>query len=261
MPLRRTPLSIGVDGKLEARRTPTLINRAWGKSQFWDGRAPTLEAQMVSPVTNPDEMGMTTDGVVQKVRGIKGYGPLFAAAFGDSAITYDRITKAIATFERTIVSGNSALRPLPGRRQDGADQAAEGRPGFLQQDRANAPSATPGRTLPTKNSPTWAWAWTAPIPTRAASMSPRNAATWGNSKRPRCATLPVRAPYMHDGSVKTLSEVLDLYAKGGLPNPHLDTRLAPFYLDEETKRDLLAFLDSLNGEGWQNIKPPATFPQ
>jgi cytochrome c peroxidase len=66
---------------------------------------------------------------------------------------------------------------------------------------------------------------------------------------------------MHDGSIETLPEVLDLYAKGALPNPHLDTRLTPFYLDEETKRDLLAFLDSLNGEGWQNITPPTKFPQ
>ena len=102
-----TPLSLGVDGKREFRHTPTLINRAWGKSQFWDGRAPTLEAQVVVPITNPDEMGMTTDGVVQKIRNIKGYAPLFAAAFGDSSITFDRIAKAIATFERTIVSGNS----------------------------------------------------------------------------------------------------------------------------------------------------------
>jgi len=66
---------------------------------------------------------------------------------------------------------------------------------------------------------------------------------------------------MHDGSIKTLGEVLDVYAKGGLPNPHLDTRLAPFYLDAQTKQDLLAFLTSLNGEGWQKIAPPDAFPQ
>jgi cytochrome c peroxidase len=66
---------------------------------------------------------------------------------------------------------------------------------------------------------------------------------------------------MHDGRYKTLGEVLDVYAKGGLANPHLDTRLTPFYLDEQSKRDLLAFLDSLNGEGWQNLQPPRSFPQ
>jgi cytochrome c peroxidase len=66
---------------------------------------------------------------------------------------------------------------------------------------------------------------------------------------------------MHDGRSRTLSDVLDLYAKGGLPNPHLDTRLTPFYMDEQTRQDLLAFLDSLNGEGWQKITPPVALPQ
>jgi cytochrome c peroxidase len=84
---------------------------------------------------------------------------------------------------------------------------------------------------------------------------------FGRFKAPTLRDLASRAPYMHDGSVKTLGEVLDIYAKGGLPNPHLDTRLAPFYMDEQTKKDLLAFLDSLNGEGWQKIQPPAAFPQ
>jgi cytochrome c peroxidase len=83
----------------------------------------------------------------------------------------------------------------------------------------------------------------------------------GKFKVPTLRDLAYRAPYMHDGSVKTLDEVLDIYAKGGLPNPHLDTRLAPFYMDEQIKKDLLAFLASLDGEGWQKIKPPATFPQ
>jgi cytochrome c peroxidase len=103
-----TPLSRGVNGKSGVRHTPTLVNRAWGKSQFWDGRAATLESQVISPVTNLDEMGMTADQVVQRLRGIEDYGPLLAAAFGDGAITFERIAKAIATFERTVLSGNSA---------------------------------------------------------------------------------------------------------------------------------------------------------
>ena len=205
-------------------------------------------------------MGMTTDGVVQKIRSIKGYGPLFAAAFGDSAITFDRITKAIATFERTIVSGNSAYdryragdkTALTKQQKDGLDffnkkgECAECHkgPNFSDEKFANLgvgmDRARPdlGRFDVTK---------------KRADM--------GRFKAPTLRDLAVRAPYMHDGSDKTLSEVLDLYAKGGLPNPHLDTRLAPFYLDEETRRDLLAFLDSLNGEGWQKITSPATFPQ
>ncbi len=255
-----TPFSRGVDGKLGVRHAQTIINRAWGKSQFWDGRSPTLEAQMVFPITNPDEMGMTTEGVVQKIRNIKGYAPLFAAAFGDNSITYDRITKAIATFERTIVSGNSPYdRYLAGdktaltkQQQDGLDffnkkgECAECHrgPNFSDEKYANL-----GVGMDRAN------------PDLGRFGVTKKRGDIGRFKVPTLRDLAVRAPYMHDGTVKTLSEVLDVYAKGGLPNPHLDTRLAPFYLDEETKRDLLAFLDSLNGEGWQNIKPPATFPQ
>ena len=85
-----TPLSRGVNGKPGVRHPPTLVNRAWGKSQFWDGRAPTLESQVIVPVTNPDEMGMTADQEVQRLRGIEGYAPLFAAAFGDDALPISR---------------------------------------------------------------------------------------------------------------------------------------------------------------------------
>jgi len=255
-----TTLSKGVDGKLGVRHAQTVINRAWGKSQFWDGRAPTLEAQMVFPITNPDEMGMTTEGVAEKIRSIKGYAPLFAAAFGDSTITYDRITKAIATFERTIVLGNSPYdryragdkRALTKQQKDGLDffnkagECAEchSGPNFTNEKYANI-----GVSMDRAN------------PDLGRYDVTKKRSDMGKFKVPTLRDLAVRAPYMHDGSVKTLSEVLDIYAKGGEPNPHLDTRLAPFYMDEETKRALLAFLDSLNGEGWQNIKPPAAFPQ
>lgn len=66
---------------------------------------------------------------------------------------------------------------------------------------------------------------------------------------------------MHDGSLPTLGDVLDFYSRGGLPNRNVDERLLKFYMDDKTKRELLAFLDSLNGEGWQKISPPSDFPQ
>lgn len=102
-----TSLSSGVTGRPTGRHSPTLINRAYGKSQFWDGRAPTIESQVVIPLTHPDEMGMTVDKAVAVIAGIAGYRPLFSAAFGDDSVNFDRITKSIATFERTILSGNS----------------------------------------------------------------------------------------------------------------------------------------------------------
>jgi cytochrome c peroxidase len=255
-----TPLSRGVNGKPGTRHASTLINRAWGKSQFWDGRAPTLEAQVVSPITNPDEMGMTTDGVVREIRSIKGYEPLFVAAFGDGTITFDHIAQAIATFERSIVSGNSPYdRYLAGDKAALTKQQKEGLDFFNK--KGECAECHAGFNLTTEKFANLGVGMAQANPDLGLFAMSKKRGDMGKFKVPTLRDLSHRGPFMHDGSVKTLGEVLDLYAKGGLPNPHLDSRLTPFYLDEQTRRDLLAFLDSLNGEGWQNITPPGAFPQ
>jgi len=255
-----TPLSKGVNGKSGIRHAQTLINRAWGKSQFWDGRAPTLEAQVIVPVTNPDEMGMTADLVVQRIRSLPGYAPLFAAAFGDSTINFERIAKALATFERTIVSGNSPYdRYLAGDKSALTKQQEDGLDFFNKKGECAECHSGPNFTNEKFANLGIGMDRTHPDPGREAVT--HKGGDFGKFKVPTLRDLARRAPYMHDGSIKTLGEVLDIYAKGGLPNPHLDTRLTPFYLDEQTKQDLLAFLDSLNGEGWQKIAPPQSFPQ
>jgi cytochrome c peroxidase len=255
-----TPLSRGVNGKTGVRHAQTLINRAWGKSQFWDGRAPTLESQVLFSVTNPDEMGMTTDQVVQTIQGIKGYAPFFAAAFGDDAITFERIAKAIATFERTVVSGNSPYdRYLAGDKSALTKDQKDGLDFFNKKGECAECHSGPNFTNEKFANLGIGMDETHPDPGREAFTKKRG--DLGKFKVPTLRDLARRAPYMHDGSVKTLGEVLDIYARGGLPNPNLDTRLTPFYLDEQTKQDLLAFLDSLNGEGWQKITPPAVFPR
>ena len=252
--------SSGVDGKAGVRHAPTLINRAWGKSEFWDGRAPTLEAQVTVPITNPDEMGMTVDQVVKKIQGIKGYAPLFAAAFGDSTVNFERIAKAIATFERTIVSGDSPYdRYLAGDKHALTKQQKDGLDFFNKKGECAECHSGPNFTDEKFANVGVGADQAQPDPGREAVTGKRG--DWGKFKAPTLRDLARRGPYMHDGSAKTLNEVLDIYAKGGLPNPHLDTRLTPFYLDEQTRQDLLAFLDSLNGEGWQKITPPAAFPQ
>lgn len=255
-----TPFSKGVTGKPGARHAPTLINRAWGKSQFWDGRASTLESQVIVPMSDPNEMGMTADLVAQKLRAIPGYAPLFADAFGDSSISFDRIAKAIATFERTIVSGNSAYdRYLAGDKSALTKQQKDGLDFFNKRGECAECHSGPNFTDEKFANIGIGMDKTPPDPGREAITRKRG--DWGRFKVPTLRDLARRAPYMHDGSIQTLGEVLDVYAKGGLPNPHLDTRLTPFYMDAQTKQDLLAFLDSLNGEGWQKITPPTTFPQ
>ena len=255
-----TAFSKGVNGRLGTRHAQTVINRAWGKSQFWDGRAPTLESQVIVPVTNPDEMGMTVDRVVRTVQGIKGYAPLFAAAFGDTTINFDRIAKAIATFERTIVSGNSAYdRYLAGDKSALSKQQKDGLEFFNR--KGECAECHTGPNLTTEKFANLGIGMDRLNPDPGRDVVTKKRGDFGKFKIPTLRDLAHRPPYMHDGRFKTLDEVLDLYAKGGVPNPHLDTRLTPFYLDDQTKQDLLAFLDSLNGEGWQKITPPTAFPQ
>ncbi len=252
--------SVGVSGKPEARHTPTIINRAWGRSQFWDGRAETLEAQVRLALTNPDEMGMTEDAAAAKIRAISGYAPLFAAAFGDSTISFERIAKAIATFERTTVSGNSAYdRYLAGDKSALTPQQKDGLDFFNKKGECAECHSGPNFTDEKFANIGIGTAHPNPDPGREAITQKRGDS--GRFKVPTLRDAARRAPYMHDGSERSLADVIALYAKGGLPNPHLDTRLTPFYLDEETKQALLSFLDALNGEGWQKITPPPTLPQ
>ncbi len=255
-----TALSSGVDGKPGVRHTPTLINRAWGKSQFWDGRAPTLESQVIVPMTNPDEMGMTVEQVVEKLQRIQGYAPLFAAAFGDSTINFERIAKALASFERTIVSGNSPYdRYILGDKSALTKQQKAGLNFFNGKGECAECHSGPNFTTEKFANLGIGMDQVNPDPGRETVTKKRG--DFGKFKVPTLRDLAHRGPYMHDGRLKTLGEVLDFYAKGELPNPHLDTRLTPFYMDQQTKQDLLAFLAALNGEGWQKITPPTVFPQ
>lgn len=163
------PFSVGVNGKLSGRHAPTLINRAWGKSEFWDGRAPDLEAQVIIPITNPNEMNMTAEQVVTVIRSIAGYAPLFASAYGDPNITFDRVSKALANFVRTIVSGNSAYdRYMAGDKSALTKEQKRGMEFFNGKGECADPMTA--RTLLTKSSPIWGSASTNRIQTQGARM-------------------------------------------------------------------------------------------
>lgn len=99
------PFGVGHGSKQVGRRTPTILNMAWGELYFWDGRASSLEEQALGPIQAAGEMNLPLDEPVKTIRGIKGYRPLFNAAFKDAKLDENEVAKAIATFERTVVSG------------------------------------------------------------------------------------------------------------------------------------------------------------
>jgi cytochrome c peroxidase len=203
---------------------------------------------------------MTVEKAVQVVSGIPGYAPLFSAAFGNTTVNFDRITKSIATCERTILSGNSRFdRFMAGDRNaltkqekagfdffNGKGECAEchNEANFTNEKFENLGIGMDRNPLD---------------PGREVVTHKRG--DFGKFKTPTLRDLSQRGPYMHDGRFKTLEEVLDFYSKGGIQNPHVDDRLLQFYLDVKTKAALLAFLKTLDGEGWQAIKPPSVLPQ
>jgi cytochrome c peroxidase len=254
------PPPLGVTGRPLRRRSPTLINRAYGRSQFVDGRAPTLEAQIIFPISAPDEMGTTPQAAAGAVAGIAGYARLFEEAFGDRQVTFDRIVKAIATFERTILSGNSpydrflngdkhALSPAARRGLDifeRSGECSECHSGYNFTDEKFASLGIGPDEHP---------------PDLGLGEISRKRRDDGKFKVPTLREVVHTGPYMHDGRDRTLDDVLEFYRKGGQPGRYLDSRIAPFFLDAPAKASLMEFLESLSGEGWQRIKPPERLPQ
>jgi cytochrome c peroxidase len=254
------PVSPGVDGQSTGRHSPPLINRAWGQTEFWDGRAPTLEDQVIIPITNPHEMGMTADGVVKKLSGIPGYAPMFAAAYGDKTITFQRVAMALANFVRTITSSNSAFD-----RYQAGDKTALSKEQKRGLDFFNVKGACDechsGFNFTDEKFANLGIGFDRPNPDLGREVVTHRRGDTGRFKVPTLRDAARTPRFMHDGRYQSLGEVLDFYSKGGISNPHLDTRILPFFMDQQIKDDLLQFLDALNGEGWQSIKAPEHLPE
>ena len=254
-----SPVSTGIRGQKGGRSAPTVINRAYSVEQFWDGRAPTLEAQAKGPIENPIEMGNTHEKVVATLKSIGGYRERFRQVFDAEDFTIDHVASAIATFERTVISGNSAFDRYQAGEEGALSEAARrGMSLFFDQVKCNqchfginftdGSFANLGVGMDQKE------------PDLGRFLVSGRPTDRGAFKAPTLRDAARTAPYMHDGSLRTLEEVVDFYDKGGIPNEYLDVRIKPLNLTDQEKSDLVEFLKSLNGEGWQHAQPPATFP-
>jgi len=253
------PAPVGVTGKPLRRRAPTLINRAYGRSQFYDGRAATLEAQISGPISNQDEMGTTPAAAAAAIARIAGYAPLFEQAFGNSEVTFERITKAIASFERTILSGDAPYdRFLAGDKNTLSPAAKRGLQIFERTGECS--ECHNGFNFTNEKFSSLGIGPDQQPPDLGLAGITGKRRDEGKFKVPTLREVALTGPYMHDRREKTLDDVLEFYRKGGQPGRHLDSRIAPFFLDNASKADLRAFLESLNGEGWQQIKAPARLP-
>ncbi len=241
-----SPTDTGIKGQVGGRNSGSIIDAAYMKVQFWDGRAATLEEQAVGPIANPIEMGETLENVVNKLNGIPGYKAQFRDVFGTDA-TADAIGKAIAAFERTIVSG-----PAPYDLYRQGDLTAMTPAAVRGLNIFNGK----GHCLPCHSGPAFSDGGYHNLGVGYANGKykdegryaiSKNRKDLGAFKTPGLRNTAQTHPYLHDGSEKTLADVIELYNKGGVPNPHLDPMMLPLNLTKNEKTDLLAFLNSLNG--------------
>jgi len=243
----------GIGKKVGNRNSGTILDSAYMKYQFWDGRAASLEQQALGPIENPIEMGETLDRVVAKLNAIPGYRTQFQAVFGTDA-TPDGIAKAIAAFERTVVSGPSPYdRYLAGEKAALSPAAARGLTVF--RGKGGCAMCHSGEMLSNQAFQNLGVGMAAATPDVGREAVTKNAADRGRFKTPGLRNVALTWPYLHDGSAKSLDDVIELYNKGGVANPNLDPRVRPLNLTPGEKADLRAFLEALTGPLPKIAKP------
>ena len=259
------PVSDGVGGKLGTRHALTVINSAYYSLQFWDGRAPSLEEQAKGPMVNPVEMAHTLEGVVKRLQTDPKYPELFKGAWGTDQITIEMVVKSIASFERTVIAGDSPFdRFYYGHDSKALPPAAQrGLIVFISAKKGNcAVCHTIGKdySLFTDNKfhNLGVGADTrGNLSDLGRYNETKNDADMGAFKTPSLRNLANRGPYMHDGTFPTVKDTLAHYIGGGNWNPHLDKEIHSLdVLTFDERDDLLEFLDSLNGKLPDNIGPP-----
>jgi len=234
-----------------------------GHTFFWDGRATSLEAQVLMPIADSREMGMSHPAMLGTLTGIRGYGPYFEEAFGAPSITMDRVAAALADFVRTRKSGNAPYdRWAYGRdRRALSPEAQHGSEIFFFQ--GSCASCHAGFNFSDSLFHDIGIGWNAETRTfadegrLAVSHDPQDR---GRFKTPGLRDVDKHPPYMHDGSLATLRDVVEYYNRGGNQHPGLSGRLRPLRLSPADVDALVLFLQSLNGEGYQD-RPPRYFPQ
>lgn len=258
-----TPHSTGIRGQQGGRKSPTFVNAAFAfyPLMFWDGRAATMEDQALGPIANPVEMGNTHDAMVQTLRTNSAYAPYFKEAFGSEEITAERIAKAIADYERTRMSGNSPWDKW--RKGDENAVSAQVKLGSeLFFNKGKCTQCHVGENFTDSKFHNLGIGWSDSLKVFADTgryVVSKNADDIGAFKTPTVREITKHAPYMHDGSIKTLKEVVAHYNRGGSPNPHLSPKMSPLNLTDDEVNSIVAFMEALSGEGYQDV-PPVQFP-
>ena len=234
-------MAAGVFGRQGTRNAPTLLNRGYGRSFFWDGRAATLEEQVLGPIQNRNEMGLSLSAFTARLQENALYRREFAEVFEEPP-SVATAARAIATYVREQRAGDAPYDRY--RAGDSNALSADAIRGLsLFRGRANCSFCHLGPTFTDEQFHNTGVSWGSGDTGRYRVT--RRPEDRGRFKTPTLRQLRLTSPYMHDGSVATLDAVVDFYDGGGHANPLLDSDLHPLRLAPDDKRDLIAFLLSL----------------
>ena len=216
-------VAVGVGGRQGRRNSPALINRGYGRAFFWDARSASLEDQVVKPIEDPNELGSSLH-----------------EASGRVGVSVSGMIQALSSFVRSVLSGNSPFdRFING---DVTALTTDQQAGLrLFRGRGNCSACHVGPTLTDERTHNTGVAW------RDGALVDRGA-SGGDFKTPTLREVARTAPYMHDGSLRTLESVVDFYDGGGRSNPSLDPEILPLRLTDDEKRQLVSFLHALSGD-------------
>ena len=246
-------VAVGAQGRTGTRNAPTLVNRGYGKSHFWDGRARSLEEQVVEPISNHNELDFSLDEAVARLGGLRYYRSQFNTVFG-RAVNATDVARALASYVRTILSGNSAYdRYVNGDRGALSEEERFGLQVF--RGKGNCTACHAGPTLSDEDFHNTGVAWRDGLWLDSGRVAiTGRMSDLGAFKTPTLREIARTAPYMHDGSIPTLEGVVDYYDHGGNHAPGQDNDISPLSLTAAEKAALIAFLRSLTGEiqeGWR----------
>ncbi|MBI1914885.1 MAG: c-type cytochrome [Planctomycetes bacterium] len=234
----------GIRGRQTSRKAPSLFNRAYGSAFFWDGRAAALEEQALRPIADPDEMGSTVEGAVTRLKDRKDYRALFAAAF-DDGVTAANLAKALASFERVLLRGDSRVDRFRRKGEHDALTAPERHGLWLYESKARCWKCHGGANFTDEAYHNTGVSWGNDRPDLGRGAVTRKDADKGKFKTPTLRGVALTGPYMHDGSLKTLEDVIEFYNRGGSANANLDPALQPLGLSKDEVKALVAFLKAL----------------
>lgn len=255
--VRNEALSSGTEGGRTTRNSPTLANMAFATRFMYDGRFASLEAQALGPLFDHNEMAMTESGIVAYLAADTVYLRLFRQAYGSGVVTLDGVTKALATYQRTLISNRSAYDRWHAGDSSALSPAARRGEALFRSARLGCASCHVPPLFTDENFHNIGLDEDGGLTDSGRAAVTHRPEDLGRFKTPTLRNIMITGTYMHDGRLNTIEEVLDHYSDGGKEHAGKDERIRPLSLTSEERADLVAFFEALTDSAFLALPEPS----